>query len=219
MTLAGSLLPLICWLLYPLVVVRFEPIRPSLSGLMNKQRVRWVANAVHRETPLDAILSANLMGSVSFFASTTVLLVLALFAVLGQLPALSATLTGIRSDPPVTGADLQIHLIAVQAMFILAFLSFTLSLRQFNHFCIMLGAAEHEEKSSSTEIKTIAELNSMGARNFNQGIRAYYFSVASLAWFLSPVASIIATLAVMGFLIQREFFSRARDLLAKLKTD
>ena len=41
---------------------------------MSMQRRRWVKNATLRESPLDAILSANLMSSVSFLASTSVLL-------------------------------------------------------------------------------------------------------------------------------------------------
>ncbi len=59
---------------------------------MSMQRRRWVANAARRETPLDAILSGNLMQSVSFLASTSVLLILAVFAAFGQLPSLMDTL-------------------------------------------------------------------------------------------------------------------------------
>lgn len=216
MALIGSLAPLVCWLLYAFIVERIERVRPSMSSLMNRQRRRWVDNAVHRDTPLDAILSSNLMGSISFFASTTILLILALFAVLGQLPALTGLLNGLRPELGLTIGDLQVHLIAVETMFILAFLSFTLSLRQFNHFCIMLGAADHQEKSTAHEIETIANVNSRGARDFNQGIRAYYFSIAALTWFASPVAAIATTLLIVALLIHREFFSTARGLIAGL---
>jgi uncharacterized membrane protein len=214
MTLFSTLLPLICFLLYPFVVDRIEKRRPSLSLLMNVQRRRWVTNAVQRNTPLDAILSGNLMGSVSFFASTTVLLILALFAVFGQLTTVVTATSTLQ--PHISSFDVEVHIISALIMFVLAFLSFTLSLRQFNHFCIMLGAIEHTT-SDEAEITTVAALNSLGARSFNNGLRAYYFSIGTLTWFLSSSWSIAATLAIIGFLIYREFFSLPRSLVSTLR--
>lgn len=216
MALIGSVFPPFCWLVYALFVGRFERRRPSLSSLMVVQRRRWVANAVQRDNPIDALLASNLMSSVSFFASTTVLMILALFAVLGQIPALMGALNQLQPEGTITTRDLEWHLVSVQIMFIMAFLAFTLSIRQFNHFCVMLGAADHLEKSEEREVDAIAKLNSLGARYFNQGIRAYYFSVASLAWFISPMASVIASLAITIFIVHREFFSVARQVVAEL---
>jgi uncharacterized membrane protein len=213
MTLFATLLPLFCYLLYPVLVERIEKRRPSLSLLMNAQRRRWVTNAVNRDTPLDAILSGNLMGSVSFFASTTVLLILAMFTVFGQLKTVAAATSTLQ--PHIASFDVEVHIIAVLVMFVLAFLSFTLSLRQFNHFCIMLGAVEHQ-KSSEEEITIVAALNSLGARSFNNGLRAYYFSIGALTWFLSSTWSIVATLLIVVFLIHREFFSMPRGLVSNL---
>ncbi len=87
MTLAASLFPIFCWGFYTVFASWLEKRRPSLSIIMGAQRHRWVRNAVRRETPMDAILSGNLMGAVSFFASTTVLIILALIAVFGQISA------------------------------------------------------------------------------------------------------------------------------------
>ncbi len=86
LNLTATLFPLVCWLAYNYGVPLVERRRPSLSVIMSMQRRRWVANAALRESPMDAILSGNLMGSVSFLASTSVLLILALFAAFGQLP-------------------------------------------------------------------------------------------------------------------------------------
>lgn len=219
MALAGSLIPVIAWLLYPYIIPLLERHRPSLSALMNTQRRRWIAHAVTRDTPLDAILSSNLMSSIAFFASTTVLMILALFAVFGQLPQISATLTQIRPQFSATSYDLEIHMMCVLVLFILSFLTFTLSLRQFNHFCIMLGALQQNEDSTEREVDIVTYLNALGASNFNQGIRAYYFSAAMLAWFMSPMAAIWATVFVILFLIHREFFSTPRRLIADLGKD
>jgi len=215
--LIATVLPLLCFLVYPLLVHAIETRRPSLSALMNFQRRRWVFNAVGRDTPLDAILSGNLMGSVSFFASTTVLLVLALFAVFGQIDTVIRTTVTLQ--PHITALAVELHLISILIIFVLAFLAFTLSLRQFNHFCIMLGAVGHGEKASADEIVIIAELNSSAARSFNQGLRAYYFAIATLTWFVSSWLSIASTIAIIGVLVYREFFSAPRHLVEGLRRE
>lgn len=216
MALISSLFPLVCWVLYSFLAARLEVARPSLSIMMSVQRRRWVENAVHRDNPLDAILSSNLMSAVSFFASTTVLIILALFALFGQIDALANAVIAIQPENSIVRADVEHHMIILLIIFIMAFLSFTLSLRQFNHFCIMLGAADHSEKSDPIEIRVITALNTLGARNFNQGIRAYYFAVGMVAWFASPLASIATTLLIFVSILYREFYSSARNLVAGL---
>lgn len=214
MTLISTLFPLICYLAYNIVVPQVEKLRPSLSVIMNLQRRRWVANAARRDTPFDAILSGNIMQSVSFLASTAVLMVLAVFAVFGQLPALMQALESLSLDRTYSIVEVQLHLVVMLAMFVLAFFAFTLSLRQFNHFCIMLGAMDQETANSEAEVEAIARMNALGAQNFNSGIRAYYFSVATVAWFVSEWLSIAVCAATVLILAHREFFSSAHRTAA-----
>lgn len=213
-TLFTSVFPLLAYLGYNVVVPLVERRRPSLSVIMNMQRRRWVTNATRRESPFDAILSGNIMGSVSFLASTSVLLVLAVFAVFGQLQTLMESLDSLSLDRAYTVLDVQIHLAVMLAMFVMAFFAFTLSLRQFNHFCIMLGALDHDRVTSEEEIDAIARMNALGAKNFNSGIRAYYFSVATVAWFVSEWFAVVACLITVLILAHREFFSSAHRTAA-----
>lgn len=214
MTLFSTLFPLLCWFAYNYGVPLVEKRRPSLSVIMSMQRRRWVANATRRESPLDAILSANIMGSVSFLASTSVLLILAVFAAMGQVSSVMEALESVGMTTNYTPADLQLHFVVMLAIFVLSFFAFTLALRQFNHFCIMIGAMDHTGRVTEAEIDAIAQLNAMAAKNFNNGIRAYYFSVATVAWFASPWLAIIASIVTVGFLIHREFFSSAHRVAA-----
>jgi uncharacterized membrane protein len=214
LTLIATLFPLVCWLAYNFGVPLVERHRPSLSVIMSMQRRRWVANAARRESPMDAILSANLMGAVSFLASTSVLLVLAIFAAFGQLPAAMAALRTVGMGGAHTTVDLQIHLIVLLAIFTMSFFAFTLALRQFNHFCIMLGAIDHTGRVTPEEIDAIASLNSMAAKNFNNGIRGYYFAVPAVAWFAADWLAIAVSLVTVGFIVHREFFSPAHRLAA-----
>jgi uncharacterized membrane protein len=214
MTLFATIFPILCWIVYNFAVPLVEHRRPSLSVIMSMQRRRWVANASRRESPFDAILSGNLMGSVSFLASTSVLLVLAVFTVFGQLSNVMLTLQSISFDRAYSLGDLQLHLVGMLILFVLSFFSFTLSLRQFNHFCIMLGAIDHTVASDDAQIDAIAQLNTMAAKNFNAGIRAYYFSVPMVAWFANEWLAIAISLMMIGFLVHREFFSTAHRIAA-----
>lgn len=208
-TLFSSVFPLLAYLAYNIIVPQVEKLRPSLSVIMNMQRRRWVANAARRESPFDAILSGNIMGSVSFLASTSALLVLAVFAVFGQLPTLMATLDSLSLERPYSVLDVQVHLAVMVTMFVLAFFAFTLALRQFNHFCIMLGALEHDREITDEEVEAIAQMNALGAKNFNSGVRAYYFSVATVAWFVSEWLGVAVCFITILTLAHREFFSSA----------
>jgi len=216
MILFASVFPIICWLAYNFAVPLVEARRPSLSVIMSMQRRRWVANAARRESPMDAILSGNLMQAVSFLASTSVLLVLAIFAAFGQLPALMRTLATLSLGNDYSIAEMQVHLLVLLIIFVASFFSFTLSLRQFNHFCIMVGAISHEVPATEDEIDAIAMLNSLAAKNFNTGIRAYYFAVPAVAWFASSWLAIAVTIITTGFIVHREFFSSAHRLAASV---
>src|SRR3569832_1596613 len=109
---------------------------------------------------------------------------------------------------------MQIHLLVLLAIFVSSFFDFTLSLRQFNHFCIMVGAISHDVPATEGEIDSIAMHNSLAAKNFYSGIRAFYFAVPAVAWFGSPWLAIVVTLITSGFIVHREFFSSAHRLAA-----
>ncbi|MEO6394303.1 MAG: DUF599 domain-containing protein [Devosia sp.] len=216
MSLFASLFPILCWLAYNLLVPVVERRRPSLSVIMSLQRRRWVANITRRESPMDAILSGNLMQSVSFLASTSVLLILAIFAAFGQVGALVEALGSLGLGQGHAAVDLQIHLLVLLAIFVSSFFAFTLALRQFNHFCIMVGAIDHSTTTTEDEIDAIASLNSLAAKNFNSGIRAYYFAVPAVAWFASDWLAILVTIVTTGFITHREFFSSAHRVAASV---
>ena len=216
MTLFATLFPLFCFFVYNYGVALLERQRPSLSVIMSMQRRRWVANAVVRDTPIDAILAGNLMGSVSFLASTSVLLMLAIFTAFGNLTALMNTLETVGLRSSYSTPDVQIHLFVMLTVFVLSFFAFTLALRQFNHFCILIGATDHSGHTSEDEISAIAQLNTMAARNFNNGIRAYYFAVPMVFWFASEWLAVVASAITVAFLIHREFFSSAHRVAASV---
>jgi uncharacterized membrane protein len=54
----------------------------------------------------------------------------------------------------------------------------------------------------------------LAAETFNDGLRAYYFAFALVAWFISPWAFIAGTAGVVWILYRREFHSEVLGVLA-----
>ena len=113
--------------------------------------------------------------------------------------------------------DLKIAMLVV--IFVYAFFRFTWSMRQYT-FGALLVAAAPEAKQFATEglsreafADRAGSVVGLAAETFNDGLRAYYFSFAAMAWFISPLACMLATVGVAYVLYQREFRS---DMLAIL---
>ncbi len=188
--------------------------RQSLTAAVNAARLQWMVRIVDRDNRIvDGSLLANLMRSVSFFASATVLILGGVAAMAGGSERTYGTLQAIPFVAPVTKEVFEGKLLMLGLIFIYSFLKFTWSLRQFNYCCILVGSApdrsDPEEEKRGFVVQA-ARVNELGARSFNQGLRGYYFALAILAWFLHPLAFIAATLAVVAILWRREFHSRTR---------
>ncbi len=184
----------------------------SLSAAMNVQRLHWLQAMAERDNRIgDAALIGNLMRSVSFFASTTILILGGLVALIGALDRMHALLAGL---PFVVEASKEAHAVKVGVLaliFVYAFFTFTWSLRQFNYACILIGGApppDAEPPEKAAFVKRAARLHQLAGRSFNGGLRAYYFGLATLCWFVHPLLLMAAVLAVVGVLYRREFKSK-----------
>jgi len=105
------------------------------------------------------------------------------------------------------------------SIFVYAFFRFSWSMRQYTFVALVIGAMpspEHFEAnpgSADHYVRRAAALVGSAAETFNDGLRAYYFSFAALAWFFSPVALVMAALLVVVVLYGREFHSEVLAVL------
>ena len=110
----------------------------------------------------------------------------------------------------------ELKLSGLLLVFIYAFFKFTWSMRHFNYLSVMIGVApsvEHLPEWAEDFTERAARVSSNATNTFNRGLRAYYFGLAYLAWFLHPVVFVASTALVVGVLYRREFHSRMmRDL-------
>jgi len=158
------------------------------------------------------------MRSMSFFASTTMFIIAGLVAVLGAKNEAMAVLRElpftVESSPVVW--DLKVLLLIT--VFVYAFFKFTWAFRHYNYCLILVGAVpNHDQLDDESYLiaKRAAGIANSTGRHFNRGIRAYYFGLAALGWFLHPWIFAALTGWVVLVLYRREHRSNLLETLGK----
>ena len=202
------------WIGYASIVDRVPSIRArSVIAAMDIHRERWMRAALGRENRIaDISAIGNLMSSTSFLATTSILVLGGLVAMLAA-PDPARRVVAIlpwTSVPDEMMWEVKIGLLLL--IFVKTFFEFTWALRQFNYTStLVMGMAQDD--SARPQAEAAAQLANRGARHFNTGLRSYYFGLAALAWIIHPLALIAASLLVLRELHRREFRSVARDAL------
>ncbi len=192
---------------------RWQSLRAaSLMGTVHGYRRQWMAQVLQRDNRLiDASILANLSNSSTFFASTTLLILGGLLALLGSKEKIVNVMADLPFASQGSAGLWEIKIMLLLLIFIYAFFLFTWSLRQFNFASILIGAAPQHEIGSDENfepfVRRTGRLVSLAGTSFNNGLRAYYFALAALMWFVHPWLMIIATALVVLILYWREFRS------------
>lgn len=207
----------ICWVGYSAFADYMGKHRGTLHAATSEYRLNWMRQMLRRENRMmDATLIGNLLRSISFFASTTIFIVLGLFTLLKYREEASSILTSIPYAAPGAPVLWEGKIFLLMSIFIYAFFKYTWSLRQYNYACIVVGAApfnNENEKFLEDYARNAAELVINAARHFNMGLRGYYFGLAALSWFLNGYAFVLASAWVVLVLYRREFRSQVLKYL------
>ncbi len=209
------------WVGYAVWARRRAAVRPSLLALTNRERMRWMMQTTLRENRvLDGVVVQNLSTSPSFFASTTILIIGGLLAVLSTTERASELVREIpfAARTSVVVFDLKVALLT--AIFVYAFFRFTWSMRQYTFGALMVAAAPDrgawpDETQRNGFASRAGRMMGMAAETFNDGLRAYYFAFAALSWFISPWVFMAGTAGVVWILYRREFHSDVLAVLAE----
>lgn len=205
---------LFCWLGYSGIVDNLVSSSRSLSARMHLYRIQWMTNVLSRENRVvDVNIVSSLHQSISFFASTSILIIAGVLAIVG---ASDAALDVIRELPfasQPTHAIWYTKLALMVVMFIYAYFKYTWALRQLNYATILMGAMPiYDEKAISMDdyipaSRRAAMVLTMAAKHMNRGLRTYYFALGALAWLINPWLFMVATAAIVWVLYAREFNS------------
>ncbi len=191
----------------------------SIVGAIQTQRVAWMRYMGVRDVRIvDAQLLASLTQGNAFFASTSAIGIGGLAAMLGSGDRVQVLFERLPYAHQSTPVMWEIKLILMIAIFIYAFFKFAWAFRLSHYTAIMIGATpiangDNHVDCESHALRT-ASLIGLAGEHANNGLRAFYYAIAVLAWFFHPFAFIGATLWVLVILIRRDFFSRSRRLIA-----
>lgn len=208
------------WVAYAWYSRRASRSGATLLATTNRWRIRWMLQATGRDPRvLDGIIVQSLSSSPSFFASATLIIIGGLLALLGTTDKAAEFVREIPFAARTSLLVFEIKVLALMAIFVFAFFRFTWSMRQYTFAALVLGSmpAPQEFLDGRADRSGVAEragkLVGMAAETFNDGIRAYYFSFAALAWFFTPLAFAVAAAVVALVLYAREFNSHVLEVL------
>jgi uncharacterized membrane protein len=206
-----------CWVGYAVFADVMSERSGNLLTVMNEYRRNWMREMLARDNRMvDAALIGNLLRSISFFASTSIFIVLGLFTLLKYREEASDILTAIPYATPSSPFLWETKIFLLMVIFVYTFFKYTWSLRQYNYACIIVGAAPPAEGRNShyeEYAQNAARLVGNAAKHFNLALRAYYFGLAAFTWFVNPWLFIIASTWVVLVVYRREFRSHALKYL------
>lgn len=208
------------WTLYYFFSKRAMNRTLCLARVMHAYRMDWMTKLLEREVRIaDTTIMTHLERNGSFFASSSLLILAALFTMLGA----SDQAMGVLSELPFAASDTRVEwelkVLLLITIFVYAFFTFTWSMRQYNFCAILIGSAPHPEDETVTAqgrkayAQHAADLIDLAANQFNYGLRAYYFALSVLCWFWHPYVFMLATVLVVLVLYRREFFSKSLKAL------
>lgn len=207
----------LCWIGYNWLVDRTRLRFGNVSHLTGQLRKRWMHNMIRRDPRMiDILIQGNLLQGVAFFASTSILLIGGLVAMLGATEQAVTMLNTLPLLPHVDHTAWGFKILLLIVVFVYAFFKFAWGYRLFNYCSILIGAAplpEEYDAYAEAFAHQAAELHSLAAGHFNNGLRAYFFALAGLGWFIHPLLFILATAWVSWVLYRREFRSRSFAIL------
>lgn len=205
---------LCCWFSYAYM----EHKKPGLSKDVEKWRERWAISMLKRENRMVDIQAINAMiSNVTFFASTTILILAGLFAMLGAAEQGIAVFESMPFLQTMTLASWVLKAGTLVVIFIYAFFKFGWSIKQHTMSAVVMAATPEPEYCDTNEVRTdalrMARLGILGAKHYQDGIRGYYFALAALSWYINAWVFMLASIWVVLVLFRREYRSRAHDLL------
>lgn len=227
-----SILDIVALVWFVLMMLAFEIITThsrfapsSLSAAVARHRRAWLNHMVDRDQRhFDAILLASLSQSNAFFASTSVLGIGGLAAIMGSGDAARHMLERLPMVSETTPALWEIKILFLISILIYAFFKFAWAFRLSHYSAIMFGAMPPSADEAGSPLRRrhgqyTARLLDLVGQHANSGLRSFYYAFAAIAWLFHPLLFILSMALVFAILIRREFISRASEIISQSAPD
>ena len=210
-----------CWVGYSLFARKQAKKRNSLSSVLYRYRKEWVLKlSKSGMSEVDSDLLGSLERQVSFMASTSLLILVSLVTVLSAASEDFMDMSSLQFVDDVSLEIVQMKLLLMIFIFVYGFFTFSWALRQYGFCFILFGSSfntvryyksdkEYQARAVSRDFKAVAKVLDRAGHSYNYGIRAYYFAMAALAWFINDWFFMAACAVVIFVLFRREFMSNS----------
>ncbi len=168
------------------------------------------------------LFDSNLMGhavnSATNFSSANLILIAAVAGVLFSSNLPLAAVKSLGFDVP-TQHLFQLKLALITVCLTRGLLNFIWAIRQMNYCAAALGSLPEvmDAEASVDYTAALSDILEPAMSNFSQGVRGYYFSLASAAWLFGPESLIIASVGAIILLGWRQSRSQAARGLRRLR--
>lgn len=189
-----------------------------LASEMRKKRIHWMQQMLSRENRIaDVSIISTLERNITFFASSSMLIMAGLLTAMTSADKLAKILSDMVHISSHTEQEIQLKLGLLVCIFVFAFFQFTWALRQYGFAGVLIGAAPERGALSFDQhvqfANRAAKVIDQAAHSFNYGLRAIYFSLAALSWFVDARLFMLASVVVVLVMYQREFHSKVLKAL------
>lgn len=210
----------ICWGGYTRYAIWKGRDTACLASVLHLYREDWMRRMLLRDNRIaDASVIGNLERNASFFASSTLIILAGILTVLGASDRALSLLADLPLVQQASQGMSEIKLLCLATVFVYAFFTFSWCMRQYNFAAVLVGSAPMIGERQVTELERNAfaqrssRVLSLAANQFNLGLRAYYFGMAMLSWFINPWLFMGVSVGVVFILYQREFHSDVLEVM------
>ncbi len=209
---------LVCWIGYTLIADRNAIDKREMAKVMYHHRLTWMTRMLERENRMpDVNIVVAHIRSGTLFASTTILILAGTVALLGHIDQLRDVISKLSFAAEPRADMLELKVFVLIGIFVYAFFKYAWCLRQFNYSLILIGAAPQPQDCDENVMANYpvraARILTRATHTFNRGLRAYYFGLASLTWFIQPWLLVISSIWVVLVLYRRDYRSQTLDAL------
>jgi len=202
----------VAWVAYASIINRVAGTGRSLSSAMDFQRRQWMHTMARRDLRMvDTSIMAGLQNGTAFFASTSLLAIGGAFALLNATDQVYGVLHDLALQQSVPRGLFELKAIGMILIFGYAFFQFGWSYRLFNYASILIGAAPSAAHAAEPEaiaaMDRAALFTITAGRHFNHGLRAFFFAIGYLGWFINGWVLIGGTALVFVVQLYRQFLS------------
>lgn len=198
----GSTLLLILYHLHLRGKVRKDP-NYTVQAINRSARRMWVETLMGLGKP-DVIAVQTLRNSTmaaTFLASTAVLLIMGVLTLSSQSP--NSAWHVLNSAATVHPGLWLVKLLLLLVNLFVAFFSFSMSIRAYNHVGFLINVPLKLEHPSLTPRHVTAHLNRAG-KFYSIGMRTYYYCVPLVFWLFGPYLMLLATAGLLPLLYKHD---------------